>query len=40
MDLMGCWVDIEGGRVERSAYCAMMNVRVLAMFCGIVWVKK
>ena len=27
---------IEEGRVERSAYCVMMNVRVLVMFCGIV----
>ena len=30
------WVDIEKGRGERSAYCVMMNVRVLVMFCGIV----
>ena len=36
MVLMRSWVDIEEGRGERSAYSAMMNVRVLVMFCGIV----
>ena len=36
MDLIRSWVDIKEGRGERSAYCVMMNVRVLAMFCGIV----
>ena len=30
------WVDIVEGRGERSAYCVMMNVRALVMFCGIV----
>ena len=29
--------DIEEGRGEMSAYCVMMNVRALVMFCGIVW---
>ena len=36
MDLMRSWVDIEEGRGERSAYCVMMNVRVLVMFCRSV----
>ena len=30
------WVDIEEGRGERSAYCVMMNVRALVMYCGNV----
>ena len=36
MVLMRSWVDIEEGRGGRSAYCVMMNVRALVMFCGIV----
>ena len=35
--LMRSWVDIEEGRGERGAYCEMINVRTLVMFCGIVW---
>ena len=35
MDLIRSWVDTEEGRGERSAYCVMMNVRVLVMVCGI-----
>ena len=37
MDIMRSWVDIKKGRGERSVYCVMMNVRVLAMFGGIFW---
>ena len=37
MDLIKRWVDIKEGRGERNAYCVMLNVRVLAMLCGIVW---
>ena len=34
---MRSWVDIEEGRRgKKSAYCVMMNVRALVMFCGIV----
>ena len=36
MVLKRSWVDIDEGRGERSAYCVMMNVRMLVMFCGIV----
>ena len=36
MVLLRSWVDIEEGRGERSAYCVMMNVRALVMFCEIV----
>ena len=31
MDLMRSWVGIEEGKEERSAYCVMMNVRVLVV---------
>ena len=34
--LMRNWTDIEEGRGERSAYCVMMNVRVLVMIYGSV----
>ena len=40
MVLIRSWVDIKEGRGERSAYCVMMNVRVLVMFCGIVQARR
>ena len=33
---MRSWVGIEEGKEERSAYCVMMNVRVLVMLSGSV----
>ena len=34
MDLVRSWVEEERGKW--SAYCVMMNQRVLVMFCGRV----
>ena len=36
MDLMRSWTGIDEGRGERSAYCVMMSVRALVMFCESV----
>ena len=39
MDLMRSWVDIERkGGGERSAYCVMLNVIVLVMLSGSVYI--
>ena len=37
MDLIRSWVDIEEGKGAKSSYCVIMNVRSLAILCGIVW---
>ena len=36
MDLVRNWVDIKEKREERNAYCVIMNVGALVMFCESV----